>query len=491
MSGKEIPDQQELFPDLVSDYTEGRDELNLAEFPITTVGSRSNPGEKTITFEDTTYDKAAGQLITRRLTVTGSDKSGLPTTLDDEVLLGMLQLSFKQGFKSREVIFKPLDLLRILGWEPSGMNYTRLRKSLQRWHDVSLHYENAWRDKMTGAWVDADFHFIDNVEISKKGAHSMMAPQGYSFFRWNEVVFRNFRAGNLKVINFGIYQRLCSGVSKRMYRFLDKRFYLRHKLTFDLDVFAYEKIGLTRGGTSDTAQVKRRLRKALEELEAIGFIKPLSEKARFSKIGAGRWDIHFEKSTTVESSSPPGEIPSDAESASPLQERLTEFGVTAAHAKRMTQEFESSQIELKLDYLEFIKTKSKSGPVNPAGWIVKAVAENYSPPPGFKSRSELELETVEKVEKAKRAEQKRRARQEASLASDQAANAQAETKRLRIQAYLEKLTPAERAKVEKDAISNSPLSRGRLGANIREAIIGNYVESMLKDKEPFSKGQTA
>lgn len=480
MKEKETADQQELFPDLVSDYTEGRDELNLAEFPISTVGSRSNPGEKTITFEDTTFDKAAGQIITRRLTITGSDKSGLPTTLDDEVLLGMVQLSYKQGFRTREIIFKPLELLRILGWEPSGMNYTRLRKSLQRWHDVSLHYENAWRDKMTGNWVDADFHFIDNVEISKKGANSMMAPQGHSFFRWNEVVFRNFKAGNLRVLNFGIYLRLSSGVSKRAYRFLDKRFHMRSTLTFDLDVFAYEKIGLTRGSTNDAAQVKRRLRKAIQELESIGFIKPLPEKSRFTKLGAGRWDIHFEKAAKPKPEIQPLEIAAVAEDVSPIEERLTECGVTADQAKRMTRDFGSSQIELKLDYLDFISA-TKNPPKNPAGWIVSAVRENYPLPTGFKSRPERQQEEAELAEKAQKADMKKKARQEASTASEEAAKAQAEARRLRIQAYLENLSVVERAKLEKEAIISSPLSRGRLGPNIREAIIGNHVEAILKN----------
>ena len=475
MAEKESINQPELFPDLVSDYTEGRDELNLAEFPITTVGSRANPDEKTITFEDTTFDKAGGQLITRRLTVTGSDKSGLPTTLDDEVLLGMVQLSYKQGFRSREVIFKPLELLKILGWDSSGMNYTRLRKSLQRWHDVSLHYENAWRDKMTGNWVDADFHFIDNVEISKKGSNSMMAPQGHSFFRWNEVVFRNFKAGNLRVLNFGVYLKLASGVSKRMFRFLDKRFHMRSTLKFDLDVFAHEKIGLTRGSTSDAAQVKRRLRKAIEELEAIGFIKPLPEKERFTKIGAGRWDIHFEKAAKTKSGLSPVEITAEAEPITELEARLAECGVTPAQAKRMTQDFEPSQIELKLDYLDFI-TATKKPPLNPAGWIVTAISKDFPSPVGFKSRPER----VQEAERAQETELKKKARLEATAASEHAAKEQAEARRQRIHAYLEKLSASERAKVEREAISSSPLARGRLGTNIRAAIIENYVEVLLK-----------
>lgn len=482
----ETQQELDLFPDVMPSLSEGRDELNLAEFPITTVGSRSDPGVKTITFEDTTYDKSAGELITRRLTVTGSDKYGLPTTLDDEVLLGMIQLSHRQGFRSRDVIFKPGELLRIMGWEDCGPNYARLRVSLSRWHDISLHYDNAWRDKTSGEWVDAKFHFINNVELSKKGAKSTLAPKGYSYFQWNDLVFKSFAAGNIKSLDFDLFLQLESGVAKRMFRFLDKRFHFRSRLAFDLDVFAYEKIGLTRVQSNNAALIKRRLRAGIAELEAIGFILPLPEKFRFRKIG-GKWEIHFEKGSARDEKQDTTQLLTKLK-ASPIEERLVAFGVSPAQARRMSQELETAQIEKQLDHLDFIQSTGKGVPANQAGWIMNAVRENYSPPPGFKSRLEMELEKAEKVEKAKKAEQKRRARQEASLASDQAAKSQAETKRLRIQAYLERLSPAERAKVEKDAISNSPLARGRLGANIREAIIGNHVESILKDNEFFPNG---
>ena len=87
------PAQQVLFPDLVSNYQEGRDELNLAEFPISAIGNRLDPSVKTILFQDAAFDKSTGETITRKLTITASDQYGLPTAPDDEILLGLLQLS--------------------------------------------------------------------------------------------------------------------------------------------------------------------------------------------------------------------------------------------------------------------------------------------------------------------------------------------------------------------------------------------------------------
>src|ERR1700732_5401058 len=100
-NSKKEPAQQLLFPELVSNYQEGRDELNLAEFPISAIGNRFDPSVKTILFQDVAFDKASGETIRRKLTITASDQYGLPTAPDDEILLGLLQLSRIQNFEAR------------------------------------------------------------------------------------------------------------------------------------------------------------------------------------------------------------------------------------------------------------------------------------------------------------------------------------------------------------------------------------------------------
>jgi len=159
------PAQQLLFADLVSNYQEGRDELNLAEFPISAIGNRLDPSVKTILFQDATFDKSTGETITRKLTITASDQYGLPTAPDDEILLGLLQLSRIQNFETPTVTFTPYQLLKILGWSINTNNYRRLKESINRWMGVTLYYENAWRDKRTGQWIDASFHFLEQVEF--------------------------------------------------------------------------------------------------------------------------------------------------------------------------------------------------------------------------------------------------------------------------------------------------------------------------------------
>src|SRR3954465_13155335 len=70
-----------------------KDEMNLAEFPIALVTDRASEGEKTIRFQDRIFDEKKGQHITRKVGVTASDEYGLPTAKDDEVILGLVQLT--------------------------------------------------------------------------------------------------------------------------------------------------------------------------------------------------------------------------------------------------------------------------------------------------------------------------------------------------------------------------------------------------------------
>jgi hypothetical protein len=58
---------------------------------------------------------------------------------------------------------------------------------------------------------------------------------------WNEVIFQS---GNLKQLDLEFYLRLRLPTTKRMFRFLDQRFYRRNQLDFDLRVLACEHIGL-------------------------------------------------------------------------------------------------------------------------------------------------------------------------------------------------------------------------------------------------------
>ena len=73
-----------------------KDELNLAEFPIAALSDRIPDGQTTLVFEDR-LERRDSQPIVRRLAIMGTHKHGLPTSLDDEVLVGLIQLTKRRS----------------------------------------------------------------------------------------------------------------------------------------------------------------------------------------------------------------------------------------------------------------------------------------------------------------------------------------------------------------------------------------------------------
>src|SRR5262249_3604408 len=223
------------------DLNSGRDELNLAEFPLSALSSRLPTDMKTLVFEDRIRDRSNGELIARRLTITAADRHGLPTAIDDDVIVGLIQLTKAyNGLADRTVYFSRYALVDLLGWPDSGQSYRRIEESLIRWLGVTLSYEKAWWDKANQAWVDEHFHILDNVtlvNLETRRRRKLAGRQGelpLASFSWNSVVFRSFQAENLKRLDLDLYFTLTLAPARRAFRFLDKRFYRRHRLEFDL-----------------------------------------------------------------------------------------------------------------------------------------------------------------------------------------------------------------------------------------------------------------
>lgn len=270
-----------------------RDEMNLAEFPLAVLSTRHDSDVKTLEFSDSLTGKN-GERIERKWVITGADKFGLPTASDDEVLLGLLRLSASQEFRDRRVTFTRYELLRILKWSTEGRSYGRLQRALDRLSGVRIKTSNGFFDNSSKSHQTRNFGIIDayelndgrgdreieaGEEISKKGKNIPGANRrGYSdavkpsFFIWSEVMFTSFQSGFIKKLDLDFLLGLKSAVSKRLYRFLDKHFWYRSKVHYNLFTLAHEKIGISRN-YSYASQLKQQLEPAIDELIAQGFLQ--------------------------------------------------------------------------------------------------------------------------------------------------------------------------------------------------------------------------
>src|SRR4051794_38551372 len=128
MVAKQSKPQEELTPPATRI---GRDEMNLAEFPIALLADRAPKGQKTLYFEDQHG----------RLTVTGSDAYGLPTATDTDVIVALIYLTkIKNDFRDVKVNFSRYEIIKLLKWRDESDSYRRLDQSFKRWGGVWLVY---------------------------------------------------------------------------------------------------------------------------------------------------------------------------------------------------------------------------------------------------------------------------------------------------------------------------------------------------------------
>lgn len=469
-------DQQPRVAVIPSKITHGRDELNFAEFPLSALSEKSDPSIKTIYFEDTIFDRSKNQLIPRRVTITGSDAFGLPTPLDEDVLLALIQLSKLQGFYSKRVHFTRHQLLQILNWAPNGQNYARLEQAFNRWMGVTIYYQGAWRDRQTQSWVDESFHMLERVKIFRDEQRgSTIDGVSPSYFEWNEVVFRSFQNGNVKPLNYDFLLLIDSSIAKRLYRFLDKRFYHGSLLEFELKALCYEHIGLSRNLL--VADLKRKLLRAISELEERGFLAAIPKEERFRKDAPGLWKVVFQKAKHAVVQAEP-ELSESVPAT--LKELLVEFGVREQKAVELLEKFGAERVRSKLEVATWLKEKRDASLIsNPPGYLIASIEKGFDAPKAFTEESEAEVRKRSSDLAAKKI---------AAVEARRAARQEQETARRRqvVEEYLSTLTVQDRSDLTAKAIAEADSAKKRilnLGGRTSEAlktlIVENYVLEIL------------
>ena len=414
----------------------GRDEMNLAEFPITLLTDRSPRDQKTLCYEDD-----HGKLL-----ITGSDAYGLPTAADADVIVALMQLSkTKNNFARASVNFSRYELLRILNWPDTGKFYKRLAESLYRWAATTLHYQGAWWDNNKKKNVNVIMHILETVVLVDRGSGDSQHSLPFSEFTWNKYFLESCQANNLKNLDLSVYFSLEHPSSKRLYRFLDKRFHRgRHDWTFDLREIAFERVGLSRNYDGNAAKIREKLQPAIEELEQIGFLEPMTKEERYEKKGRD-WTIRLAKKRALPPCPHRRQWRPSTASSQPetptIEQALGRRGVSAAKAEKLAREHPAEKIEGKLQVFDWLAAKEdKRVAKSPAGYLVKSIEDDYAPPKGFITKAQQQQrEEAKQAKEHKAAEERRR---------KQAQDAQEQAEQQAVLAYWNALSPQEQAELD-------------------------------------------
>jgi hypothetical protein len=425
----------------------GKDEMNLAELPITLLTDRAPAGLKTIDRQVQAYDERTGKLVWRRVKVTGSESYGVPAAKDGLILLGLVYLTKKaNNFADRRVWFTRSELIRVLGWPDAGPYYRRIATSLYRWANVFCLYENSWWEKHRQAYTTKGFGIIDDFELND-GSRSEPVDLGRSNFAWNEIFFTSLQSGFVRTLDLGVLFKLKHPTSQQMYRYLGKHFYRCRELTFDLEPFACEHIGLGRN-YRDNGKIKEKLRPALEELEAIGFLAPMTRERRYTKVGQGQWKITLRRAGGAKvAGQKSGGSPASTPEASELERALVARGITPTTAAELAGAHPEGRIRAKLEVFDWLVAKrDRRVARSPAGYLAKSIRDDYAAPKGFESEAD-------RARRLEAEERQRRALAEAGRRDAAEERAGEEALQARIAAYWEALGPADREALRQRALT--------------------------------------
>lgn len=254
----------------------GKDEMNLAEFPIGKLGARDN--RETLVYEGWITD-ASGRRIKQKWIVSGSKQYGLPHELGNRILVAFITLAAAQ--QSKKVSFVDHQMLKMLRLSRGKANYQHFERNLLQLGGLTIYSEQAFWDNEEKRHITTKraFHIFEDLWLSSwtEGEDRRSSAHGYVVF--NDVFWHNIETGYLKSLNLELYLgTLKSSIARQLYRCLDKM--MRYRNQFEIDVFDLaNRIGLN--NYAYPSQIKQKLQPALAELTRIGFLK----SATFVNVG--------------------------------------------------------------------------------------------------------------------------------------------------------------------------------------------------------------
>ncbi len=324
--------------------------------------------------------------------------------------------------------------------------------------------------------MDESFHILEQVTIfdrERRERHRSTRQDdpnaGLSSIVWNSVVFNSFKTGYLKQLDLELYKALESRIAKRIYRFLDKRFYHKARHEFGLREFACEHVGLSKG--YHNGEIKRRLKPAIDELESVRFLEPLPADERFRSEQRGEWTVVFVKFGGGK------KVPVEVlEKDQGVSRELVELGMTPASAQDIVVRYENSRILEKVALTRWLLARNdRRVSQNPAGFLYTAIVRDYALPADY-------------VEERERKEAPKPAAPKAKASAKEATVAASDRKKL--DAYWSSLSKDEKVRFEEEALRLTDKflanqyragekSGGSLFRAARQAILDQHIRRKL------------
>ena len=425
-----------------------KDEMNLCEFPLATLGKKPPQGVKTLEFHDQAWDIAAQCYVKQKRTIVGSDKYGLPRWFDDDVLLALLQLSKLQSdFQSPRVDFSRYQIVQLLDLDDGGDTYRRIKESILRLYSTTIECERSWYIKEKKMWCPGTKPiriFADAHVYAESTSHPQQSSLPLSYVEFGTQIFESLKTGFVRTFDLDRYNQLTTPAGKRAMRYLGKCWGRQDPWKEDFRTFSCERLGFSR--KYDNSNLKRQSKLYIADLERNGVIKPMPIEERITKGNKrGVYNILFEPAAATFAPAPTN-IPDASEG---LLGELINRGINKKVASKLIDEHSVEFIESKIEFVDWEIKQGKKTIGSPGGYLRTAIEEDFQPPKAFKSKADTA------ADKAKADARKQKLRDQEAEFEKQRTNKSAEEEQ-RVADYIATLSHGQRFALERKAIQESP-----------------------------------
>ena len=246
----------------------GFDELNLARLALVS-------GQKTVPANQQRWQKQITTPDGRPVVITCTVPDGLvvPHGLDNDFMVGLVNLCFEAGLPDGPFSVTAYALLKASGFPDTAQYYRALEESVLRLNKASYTIDEGWFQRGSHQWTTQSFAQVSYLSYTK----SRNGVRGTSVVtvQLAPPVMESLRAGYIKPLDLEFYRNLSQPLVRALYRQLDALHFddstadgLAREVSAPLMGWA-SRLGLM---TDRPDNVVRTLKPAHEELRAKGYV---------------------------------------------------------------------------------------------------------------------------------------------------------------------------------------------------------------------------
>ena len=353
------------------------------------------PAVRTITYPPREVD---GKTVIPKTTIKPDPQLGLPTTADRDKYMAFMKIvtdrKMRVGKVENPIGFTTYELLKHLGLTDAGFHYEEVNQFLERMVSTTIKSEYAVYFHGTKRYAKDIFHVFNRVVLAGQDLPDGAAAQmNYVFM--SEWQLENINANYTFPIDFSSYRILRRDIAKALFGHLHTWFYASRgkpverkysELCELLDIQRWPHL----------SKARQILKPSLDELISIGYflnwsLVHTSDEADFKLVMMPGDRILQLTRPRVGPVGPSNGVSDPAMEA--LLRALMDRGVREQDARRalFDVDFERQPVMDQIEWFDSELQRMRSSMINPPGFLLTAIRENWPVPPDFETSRKRDL----------------------------------------------------------------------------------------------------